>query len=332
MAKNIVISQTPYRICLGGASDLVPYAERFGGHGLSAAIDRYVTIVVRRRPDEKIVFHYALGMQEGERLEDIEHPYVQQVMRRIGITGGVDIASFTDIPFASGMGSSGAFTVGLLNALWVMRGVHKSPRDLAEEAAHLELNVLKAPIGKHDQYLAAFGGICELVFLRDGDVEVKKIQLSPAKKKELEDHLLLVYSGMPRSASAVLLSVFTRAAEQDPATIAGMHDFRAVGERMISALRRHDFQAFSKDLNALWEIQKVVFGSSNDRLDELIAAGKQRGAISAQVSGAGGGGFLFFFCPDVRTKERVSQALMAMGAAAYPFSFTEEGSRILFAA
>ena len=332
MAKNIVISQTPYRICLGGASDLVPYAERFGGHGLSAAIDRYVTIVVRRRLDEKIVFHYALGMQEGERLEDIEHPYVREAMKYVGITGGIDIASFTDIPFASGMGSSGSFTVGLLNALWALSGIHKSPRELAEEAAHLELNVLKAPIGKHDQYLAAFGGICELVFLRDGDVEVKKITLSPAKKKELEDHLLLVYSGMPRSASAVLSSVFDRVAHQDPETIEGMHRFRDTGERVIQALHNWDLAAFGRNLNALWEIQKEIFGSSNDRLDELIAAGKERGAVSALVSGAGGGGFLFFFCPDTATKEKVSQALADMGAAAYPFSFTEEGSRILFAA
>ena len=327
--KNIVVSRTPYRLCLGGATDLVPYAAQFGGHGLSATVNRYVTITAHRRFDERIVFHYALGTEDGT-WEEIKHPYVRGVMADVGIRGGLDIVSFTDIPFASGMGSSGSFTIGLLNALWALQGVEKSPRDLAEEAAHIEINVLKSPIGKHDQYLAAFGGICELVFLRDGSVEVKKIVLSPPEKNQFEDHLLLVYSGMPRSASAVLSPVFDRAAQQDPDTIQGMHEFREVGERMIARLRRGDLYGFSQDVNILWDIQKRVFGSSNERLDALIAEGKNHGAISALVSGAGGGGFLFFFCPDGEAKKRVSAALAAMGAPTHPFSFSEEGSKIIF--
>ncbi len=331
-AKDIVISKTPYRLILGDGTDLPPYVKKYGGHTLSATIDKYVTVVVRRRIDDRIVFHYALGTQEGRYWEEIEHPYVREVMKHIGASGGVDIASFTDVPFSSGLGSSGAFTVGLLNALWKLAGTKKGPRELAEEAAHIELNALQSPIGKHDQYLAAYGGVCDLRFQRNGSVKVKKIVLSARDKKKWEDYFLLVYSGMPRSASRVLAPVFGKLARGESAAIDAMHEFCRTGERMIGFLAERDFSHFSKAFDALWEIRKSTFGSSNERLDAMIAAGKKHGAISGAVCGAGGGGFLYFLCPNAKVKKRVTKALAQMGAPTYPFLFTEEGSRIIFSA
>ncbi len=328
---SVVISRTPYRLNLAGATDLIPYVKRFRGQALSGTIDKYVTIVIRKRPDKKIIFHYALGTEEAVRLEDIAHPYVNAVLKWSGIKSGIDIASFTDIPLASGLGSSGAFTVGLINAIKKFLGFQVSPRELAERAAHLEIKILENPIGKHDQYLAAFGGICDLLFLRNGRVVIKKLRPSPAKQKELENHLLLVYSGMNHSASKALSSVSKRLQTLHPETIQGLHAFRDVGARMKFALAQENFFEFGNLVNDLWEIEKKVFDNSNERIDDLIAKGKILGALSGTIVGAGRGGFIYFFCPDLKTKKKIALGLNKMGAPEYPFHFTHEGSKIIFA-
>ena len=330
LKHSIVISQTPYRLNLAGATDLVPYAKRFGGHALSGAINKHVTIVIRKRQDKKIVFHYALGMEEAAKLEDVVHPYVRAALKYSGIKNGIDIASFTDIPFSSGLGSSGAFTVGLINAIKALLGYKTSARKLAEAAAHLEINVLKSPIGKHDQYLAAFGGICDLLFLRNGKVVVKKIRFSPAKQKELENHLLLVYSGMTRSASKVLSPISKRLQILYPETVNGMHAFKNIGTSMKILLAKEDFIGFGNRVNDLWEIEKKTFNNSNERIDDLIAKGKALGALSGMVVGAGRGGFIYFFCPDIKTKKKIALSLSKIGASEYPFRFIHEGSKIIF--
>ena len=327
---SIVISQTPYRLCLAGATDLIPYVKKFGGNALSGTINKYVTIIAKKRQDKKIVFHYTLGMEEAAKLEDIAHPYVREVLKLVGIKKGIDIASFTDIPFSSGLGSSGAFTVGLINAIRTLLGYKHGPRELAEAAANLELNILKSPIGKHDQYMAAFGGICDLAFLSNGKVIVKKIRLSSAKQKMIESHLLLVYSGMTRSASKVLDSVSKKLQVLQPNVVSGMHAFKSMGNLMKVALVQENFIEFGNRINDLWEIEKKTFNNSNERIDDLITRGKALGALSGMVVGAGRGGFIYFFCPDVKTKRKIALSLSKIGASEYPFHFIHEGSKIIF--
>jgi D-glycero-alpha-D-manno-heptose-7-phosphate kinase len=328
--RDIVVSQTPYRLCLGGGTDLIPYVRRYGGHAFSATIDKYVTIVVRRRHGNKILFHYALGTEEAENGEEINHPYVQAVLARTGIRGGADIASFTDVPFASGLGSSGAFTVGLLNALWALNGVRKSPRELAEEAAHIEIEVLKSPIGKHDQYLAAYGGVCDVRFLPDGAVRVKKISFSLREKQKFEERILLMYSGMTHSASRQLSPLFERLLAGESEAVQAMHSFRETGLRLARFVAAGDFTNFGTTLNDLHEIHRNKFSSSNERLDRMIEIGKKNGALGAFISGSGGGGFFFFVCPNVSVKKKIAEKLEETGAKMYPFAITSSGSRILF--
>lgn len=328
-SKNVVISQTPYRLCLGGGTDLNPYVHRYGGHALSATIDKYVTVVVKKRKDNKIFFHYALGTEAADRPVDVKHPYVRAALKHADIQGGVDIASFADVPFASGLGSSGAFTVGLINALWGLSGVRKNPRELAEEAAHIEIDMLQNPIGKHDQYLAAYGGICDLRFLRNGRVLVKKIKLAEIERKKLESHILLFYSGTARSASRQLSPLYSRLLAHDYKTTQAMHEFRKAGLRMGRLLRNRDFINFGITLNALAEIHKKHW-PSNSRFDGLIAFGKKNGALGGMASGAGGGGFIFFVCPDDSAKKRVARVLSLKGVEEYPFRITPDGSRITY--
>lgn len=328
--KNIAISRTPYRIGLGGATDLIPYVKEFGGHAFSAALDKYVTIIVRARPDRKITFHYAHGREEEGQCEDIKHPYVRAALLHVGISRGADIVSLTDVPFSSGLGSSGAFTVGLLNALWSFAGIKKSPRDLAEEAAHLELNVLKSPIGKHDQYLAAFGGMCALKFLPEGTVQVKKISLPRRKLNNFEERLLLVHSGTTRKASRALSPVHKSLVRRDPETIRGMHEFRAVGTAMADNIRNARFGTYGASMNTLWKIQKKVFGGTNSHIDLMLDYGKKHGAVSGMVAGAGGGGFLLFVCRNHKDRLRLMKIFLSRGFEVFPFKVAEAGSRIIF--
>lgn len=328
--KSVIISKTPYRINLAGATDLIPYVKKFGGQAFSAAINKYVTIVAQRRYDKKIVFHNKLETEEASDAKHIKNHHLRAVLNHVGIKTGIDIVSFTDTPLASGLGSSGAFVVGLLNALWSLSGVNKGPRELAEEAAHVEINKLKAPIGKHDQYLAAYGGICSLTFLRDGSVRVKKVTLAEKEKRELENTFLLAYSGMAGPTAVTLSPLSQKLRQMEPTTVAAMHDFRTINNQMTAHFARKDFLSFGTTLNHLWELEKKTFSNSNERLDALIEVGKKEGATSALVVGAGGGGFLYFVCPNPQTKARVSRVLAKMGASEYPFSFTEEGSKIIF--
>jgi D-glycero-alpha-D-manno-heptose-7-phosphate kinase len=326
---NIVISKTPYRLCIGGGTDLIPYVKRYGGQAFSTAIDKYITIVAQKRFDHKIRFHYALGVEEINRWQDADHPYIRATFKHLGFKGGIDIASFTDVPFASGLGSSGAFTVGLVNALWALSGVKKGPRDLAEEAAHIELNILKSPIGKHDQYLAAYGGICDLRFLQDGRVRVKKIKLSDKEKMFLETHLLLAHSGTTRSASRQLSPLFEQLRKQDNMAVQAMHDFRNAGIQAAEFIGSRDFINFGMHLNTLSDFHKKLVPYT-EHLTMLIETGKKYGALGGMVSGAGGGGFIFFACPDPVVKRKVERAFSKKEIAVYPFKIEEQGSKIIF--
>lgn len=332
LSKSIAISKTPYRINLAGATDLISYVKKFGGNAFSAAIDKYVTIVAQRRYDKKIVFHNKLETEEAPQAREIKNHHLRAVLKHVGSKTGIDIVSFTDAPLASGLGSSGAFVVGLLNALWAIQGVQKTPRELAEEAAHVEINKLKAPIGKHDQYLAAYGGICALTFLRDGNVRVKKFSFTDKEKKNLADSFLLMYSGIPGPTAVTLTPVSQKLKAMDPAMVASMHTFREKSNHLMTLVSQKDFPSFGEALNDFWELEKKTFSNSNERIDALIEAGKRHGAQSALVVGAGGGGFLYFVCPNTQVKTRAARALTRMGASEYPFSFEEEGSKIIFSA
>ncbi|MEK9166110.1 MAG: hypothetical protein AAB846_00055, partial [Patescibacteria group bacterium] len=286
----------------------------------------------QRRYDNKIVFHNKLETEEAPDVRGIKNLHFRAVLEHVGIKTGIDVVSFTDTPLASGLGSSGAFIVGLLNALWSLRGAKKTPRELAEEAAHVEINKLKAPIGKHDQYLAAYGGICALSFLRNGTVRVKKFALTDKEKKELADSFLLVYSGMAGPTAVTLSPLSQKLRQMEPHVVTAMHTFRDMNNQLMNLVSQRNLLSYGEKLHYLWEHEKKTFLNSNERLDALIDIGKKHGAKSALVVGAGGGGFLYFVCPNQKIKVKISKAVTSMGASEYPFSFTEEGSKIIFSA
>lgn len=327
---SLAVTRTPYRLCLAGCTDLPPYVKKYGGDGLSGTIDKYVTVVVKRRLDSKVLFHYFGGTEEAASVKEVAHPYVRVALGRVGIKDGLDVAAFSDILPGSGLGSSGAFTVGLLNAFWALEGKNKSPKVLAEEASDLEINTLKAPIGKHDQYITAFGGIRSLKFKKNGEVEVKRIKIPISVKNKFENQALLVYSGITRSASQVLSSTANELKNLDSRTVSAMHEFRKIGNEMQTSFASSDFYGFGKKLSRLWEAKKRAFTiSSNERVDELIKSALGAGVLGGKAVGAGGGGFLYFVCPDAKIKKQVAARLSLLGAVEYPFSFTEHGSKIV---
>lgn len=328
MSQKVIISKTPHRICLTGGTDLIPYVRRYGGDSFGATIDKFVTVAVSRRQDGLISLKYPSGSEQTNNVASIQNPIIRRALMNYRISGGVNIISVSDVPVASGLGSSGAFTVGLLNALSRLEGRAKPPRVLAEEAAHLEINQLKAPIGKHDQYMAAYGGFLHLIYKKRGGVSVKRINLLPAVKKELADNLVLVFSGLTRSASQVH-SVTAERFKSTSAVFADISGFKNTGAMLRRDLVDGRVGEFGHGLKTLLAAKKKCFvNCTNGHLDKLIETGYALGAVGAKVIGAGAGGFIYFYVPKIH-QPNFKRGIIAAGGTIYPFSFVAEGSRIV---
>jgi D-glycero-alpha-D-manno-heptose-7-phosphate kinase len=307
---NMIITQTPLRIgLLGGGTDLPDYYREHGGRVLNCAIDKYVYVIVKQRFDDEIYVNYS-KKEIVSRVEDLEHELVREAMWMTGVTSGVEITTLADIPSAggSGLGSSSAVTVGLLHALFAYRGRQVAAEELADRACTIEIDRRGKPIGKQDQYIAAYGGIRDIRFGPGDQVVAEELELSPAGRRDLQRHILLFYTGLTRSADAIL-------AEQT-ANVKATRDqldlLRDLAGLAVDRLRCGDVDAVGEAMRKGWEAKRqLAAGISNARVDRAVDRALEAGATGAKLTGAGGGGFLLVLCP-IERQRAVRDALADM--------------------
>jgi len=321
----MIIVQTPLRIgLLGGGTDFPDYYREHGGRVLNCAIDKYVYVIVKQRFDSDIYVNYS-KKEIVSRVEDLEHELVREAMWMTGVTNGVEITTLADIPSAggSGLGSSSAVTVGLLHALFAYRGRQVTAEELADRACIIELDRCGKPIGKQDQYIAAFGGIRDIRFGPGDQVMAEEVELPAAGRRELQRHIMLFYTGVTRSANSIL-------AEQT-ANIKVVHDqldfLRDLAGLAADRLRSGDVDAVGEAMRKGWEAKRqLASGISNPQIDTAVDRALEAGATGAKVTGAGGGGFLLVICPMER--QRAVRASLA-DMKELPVKLDRLGSRIV---
>jgi len=320
----MIITQTPLRIGLvGGGTDLPSYYREHGGRVLNAAIDKYVYVVVKQRFDDDIYVNYS-KKEIVSRVDDLEHELVREAMHMTGVQGGVEITTLADIPSAgSGLGSSSSVTVGLLHALFTYQGRQVSAEELAERACTIEIDRCRKPIGKQDQYAAAFGGICDLRFGPGDAVAVEQIQLPAPARRSLQDELLLLFTGITRDANVILGEQNANVGDRIPQ----LNQLRDLAAEAASGLRAGDLSAVGTALSKSWQTKRTLAtGVSNTQIDTAVEAALEAGAAGAKVTGAGGGGFLLVVCP-VERQRAVRQRLD--GLRELPIKLEPLGSRVI---
>jgi len=321
----MIITRTPLRISfVGGGTDFEGFYRKYPGRVLSTSIDKYVYVTLNPRFEGNIRVSYS-KTENVDHWEQIEHPLVKAALEEVGIEKGIEITSIGDIPGrGTGLGSSSSFTVGLLNALYFFKREYIPPDVLAEKACHIEIDKAKSPIGKQDQYAVAFGGLNLITFNCDGKIEVEPIYLNPKTKEDFQNHLLLFYTGIQRSANSIL--------SEQKQNIGKKFEFLQKMSDMVpifkNILEKRDFQKMGEILNQGWLMKKELSsGISNPQIDKMYSLALKAGAWGGKVLGAGGGGFFLAVVPPEK-QENVKEALNQYQIT--PIRFTEAGSKIVF--
>ena len=324
----MIIARSPLRISLGGGgTDLPSYYKKRGGFLVAAAIDKYVYITLHQTFVPELIVKYS-KLERVASAADLEHPILREALRLLGIEGAyLELTSMADIPAGTGLGSSGSFTTALLKALHAHKKGLIHPRELAEQACHIEIDVLQEPIGKQDQYIAAFGGITSFEFRSDGGVTAHPLRLSSETLYNLEDNLLLYFTGYSRSASAILKEQDDASRRQDAAMAENLDVIKDLGRQSEQALEAGDLPRFADLLSAQWARKKQRSGAmSNDTIDEWYRLALANGARGGKLIGAGGGGFLLFYAED---KTRLRRAMAEVGLREVRFRFDFEGTTVV---
>jgi D-glycero-alpha-D-manno-heptose-7-phosphate kinase len=323
----VIIARSPLRISLGGGgTDLPSYYRQHGGLVLSVAIDKYVYITVHTTFVSDIIVKYS-KLERVERADEIRHPIIREALSLMGLGPALELTSMADIPAGTGLGSSGSFTTALLKALHAYRRHPILAQDLAEQACDIEINRLGEPVGKQDQYIAAFGGLMSFEFCPDDSVVAKPFRIDAETLDNLEDNLLLFFTGYSRAASSILKEQDERSRQGDRAMVENLHEVKELGLRSRECLEKGDLVAFGEIMNEQWQMKKLRAGAmSNDHIDRWYELGLRSGATGGKLVGAGGGGFLLFYAAD---KARLRHALRAEGLPEVRFRFDFEGSKIV---
>jgi len=324
----MIMTRSPLRISLGGGgTDLPSYYQEHSGFLIAAAIDKYVYILMHNRFVARILLKYS-QLEEVDRIEDIKHPLIRESLRLLGWEDlRLEITSMADVPAGTGLGSSGSFTTALLKALHVGMKNLVHPGELAEQACKIEIEILKEPVGKQDQYIAAFGGITCFRFLPNGQVEVWPLKISQRTLYDMEDHLLLFFTGYTRSAGDILKEQDAKSKKNDPDMISNMHFVKQLGRDIKEALEGGDLKRFGELMNTHWEYKKGRSSSmSNDRIDHWYQLARNNGTLGGKLIGAGGGGFLMFLCED---GARVRKVMADEGLEEVRFRFDFDGTKVI---
>lgn len=324
----MILTRSPLRISLGGGgTDLPSYYSKFGGFLLAAAIDKYVYVTVSRPFAEGIVLKYST-IEKVFKVEEIQHPILRESIKSLRLkTPQIEVSTIADIPSGTGLGSSGSFTTALLKALYTHRKMTIHADELAKLACEIEIDILQEPIGKQDQYIASFGGISSFDFHKDGQVSVNPLKLSPDTMFDLEDNLLLFYTGTTRSASNILRDQDEKSKSGNLDMIDNLHKIKELGIGSRDALLDGDTKAFGQLMHEHW-LTKVKRGSgiSDSRINCLYELGRANGAVGGKVVGAGGGGFLMFYASD---RDLLRRTMKENDLTELRFSFDFEGTKVV---
>ncbi len=325
----MIVSRAPVRFSLGGGgTDLPSYSREHGGFLVAAAIDQYVSLCVARRFYDNIRLAYS-KTELVDTADQVEHRIFRECLKFVGIRSGLELHSLADVPSNSGLGSSSSFTVALLNGLHAVKREFVGTQQLAEEACHIEIDVLGEPIGKQDQYIAAYGGITAFTFDKDGSVHVERVPVDDATLAELESNLLIFYTGIERSASAVLSDQKKTIQTNKDDAVARMHRIKELGYEVKRLLIAGDIDRYGELLHEHWTNKRKLAASMTDaRIDEHYEAARAAGAIGGKLMGAGGGGFFMFY---VRPQQRraLYEAMVARGLKPFRFRFDYDGAKIV---
>jgi len=324
----MIVTRGPMRILLGGGgTDLPSYYRDHGDFVISAAIDKYVYITLHETFSRRIIVKYS-KMEVVEAAESIQHPIVREALRLVRFEDPhLEITSMSDIPAGAGLGSSGSFTTALLRVLHTLRHETVARRDLAEEACHIEIDMLKEPVGKQDQYAAAFGGITAFSFHPDGAVEVAPVCIPSEAVHSLEDNLALFFTGFTRSASEILTDQDSRTRGGDTEMLNNLHFVKQIGLRSKLALEAGDLGSFAELMHEHWGHKKTRSpGMSNSQINEYYELARRNDALGGKLIGAGGGGFLMFYTED---KTRLRRALRGAGLREVRIRFDFRGTTVV---
>ena len=323
----MIFARSPLRISLGGGgTDLPSYYRDHGGYLIAAAIDKYVYVTVMQPFSPGIYLKYS-ELEQVERVDQIRHPIIREALQLMNPdTAQIEITTLADIPSGTGLGSSGSFTTALLRALYAHQRRLVHTQELAEMACFIEIDRLGEPIGKQDQYIAAYGGITSFNFNPDDTVTVEPLSISEETLHDLEDNLLLFFTGLSRNASSILEDQNKRTQESDMDMLNNLHVVKELGLRSRRALEDGDATLFGEIMHEHWEHKKQrSSGMSNPQIDEWYEFAVNNGAVGGKLVGAGGGGFLMFYARD---RDRLKQKMMKAGLKEVRFRFDFEGAAI----
>lgn len=321
----MIIVRTPLRISfLGGGSDFSDFYLRHGGCVLSTAIDKFVYVIIKERFDDQIYVNYS-KKEIVSQVNDLQHELAREAMRMAGVTQGVEITTLADVPSSgTGLGSSSSVTVGMLRALYAHKGFLLTAETLAEQACEIEIEICGKPIGKQDQYIAAYGGIRQISFNRGGDIKVEYVNMDEDIRQNLNRRLMLFYTNHTRAASTVLDEQRDNIPDRTE-LLSGLRDLALRGRECLES---GDLNDLGHMMHEGWEMKKgLASGVSNLELDELYAAALRAGALGGKIAGAGGGGFLLLFCP-LGAQEAVRAELSNLRE--LPFSLERDGCCVIF--
>jgi len=324
----MIIARSPLRISLGGGgTDLASYYQEHEGFLIAAAIDKYVYVTVMRPFTEGIYLKYS-QLEHVNLVSEVQHRIIREALALMNFrTPQIEITTLADIPAGTGLGSSGSFTTALLKALYTHRKRHLHQEELAQLACHIEIDLLGEPIGKQDQYIAAIGGLTCFTFHSDGKVSAEPLQISMQTMFELEDNLLLFFTGFSRSASGILKDQNVRTQNNDEEMIKNLHYVKELGLRSKKALENGDTQLFGELMHEHWEHKKRRSGGmSNPKIDDWYQLGMTHGAIGGKLVGAGGGGFLMFMA---KNRNKLRSAMAKAGLEEVRFKFDFEGTKVM---
>jgi D-glycero-alpha-D-manno-heptose-7-phosphate kinase len=324
----MIITRSPLRISLGGGgTDLPSYYREHTGFLIAGAIDKYVCITLHHTFMAELIIKYS-RLERVQHAHEVQHPIIREALTLLGIDGsGLEITSMADIPAGTGLGSSGSFTTALLKALHTHQKNLMHPRELAEQACHIELDRLGEPIGKQDQYIAAFGGLTCFEFLPDDSVRAWPLKIDDDTLYNLEDNLLLFFTGYSRSASAILKEQDVKSRQHDAAMVDNLHFVKDLGLQSKEALEKGDLRCFASLMDVHWQHKKKRSGGmSNGDIDRWYSLARDHGALGGKLIGAGGGGFLLFYAEE---KAALRRAMHQAGLREVRFRFDFEGTRVV---
>ncbi len=322
----MVISQTPLRISFfGGGTDLEDFWSKENGKTLSSTIDKFVYVIIKRRFDDAIYLNYS-KKEIVRSVDDIQHDLIREAMLITGVKSGVEITTLADIPSeGSGLGSSSSIIVGLLNALYAYNNEQVTAEQLASEACSMEIDILKKPIGKQDQYIASYGGLREISFISDGTVSIRSLEISQSRKRIFGSNLLLFFTGLTRKSSDILSDQKKHMAENHKT----LKKMKAQVSKMNAILEsEHDFGEIGSMLHQAWSLKRELSKEiTNDNIDRMYTRALESGAMGGKICGAGGGGFLLLYVP----RENQNQVRKTMqDYREFPFMLNDGGSKIIF--